>query len=421
MSFHQYPKYQESGVKWLNQIPSHWELKRFKQVFQERDERSVDGSQTLLSVSAYTGVSPRSEIIDDGEYLTRSESLEGYKVCYPNDLVINIMLAWNRGLGVSNYEGIVSPAYCVFKVIDDSIPAFLDYLVRTDEYTKYFKAFSSGVIDSRLRIYPDVFGSLKVGLPSRDEQICIANFLKYETEKIDTLISEQEKLIGLLKEKRQVFITNAVTKGLDPAVKMKDSGVEWMGAVPEHWRVRRLKFLATIQTGDKDTENSIEDGAYPFFVRSQTIERINSYTYDCEAILTAGDGAGVGKVFHYFNGQFDFHQRVYMLNNFKDVIGKYLFHFFKENFFKVALEGGAKSTVDSLRRPMLTNFSVSYPDIAEQENIVRVIEQKAIEFDQLILEASKTIQLLQERRSALISAAVTGQIDVSNYQLEEAA
>jgi type I restriction enzyme S subunit len=218
-----------------------------------------------------------------------------------------------------------------------------------------------------------------------------AAFLDRETAKIDELVAEQRRLMELLKEKRQAVISHAVTKGLNPDAPMKPSGIEWLGEVPAHWEVH---------------------GLYPFFVRSQTVERINSMAFDCEAILTAGDGVGVGKVFHYHNGPFDFHQRVYMMNNFHEVSGSYLFHFFRENFYKVALEGGAKSTVDSLRRPVFLNFTVCLPPKEEQSAIVATVDQKSTEFDTLTAEAQRAIDLLQERRTALISAAVTGQIDV---------
>ena len=127
MSFPAYPDYTHSGVELLPEYPSHWTLKRFKNVFAERAERSSDGSEELLSVSAYFGVKPRSETLDEGDHLSRAESLEGYKVCRAGDLVINIMLAWNRGLGFSWQHGIVSPAYSVFHVTDGSLPKFLDF------------------------------------------------------------------------------------------------------------------------------------------------------------------------------------------------------------------------------------------------------------------------------------------------------
>lgn len=189
--------------------------------------------------------------------------------------------------------------------------------------------------------------------------------------------------------------------------KYKESGVEWLGEVPEHWGLKRLKYLCRIQTGDKDTVHAVEDGTYPFFVRSQTIERINSFTFDCEAVLTAGDGVGVGKVFHYHQGPFDFHQRVYMLNGFQGASGRYLFHFLKENFYKVALEGGAKSTVDSLRRPLFTNFTIAVPPPDEQAAIVEIVDRESAKIDELVAEQRRLIELLKEKRQAVISHAVT--------------
>lgn len=189
--------------------------------------------------------------------------------------------------------------------------------------------------------------------------------------------------------------------------KYKDSGVEWLGEVPEGWEVKRLKFLCDVQTGDKDTVNAVEDGEYPFFVRSQTVERINSHTFDCEAVLTAGDGVGVGKVFHYYEGKFDFHQRVYMMNNFRFVSGKFFFSYLAAMFHKVALEGGAKSTVDSLRMPLFLNFEVTIPTPLEQQTIAAFLDRETGKIDALVAEQERLIELLKEKRQAVISHAVT--------------
>ena len=419
MSLKRYSEYSKSDTLWSPSVPSSWRVLPTKRGFSRRKELNVNlKCENRLSLTL-NGVLPRS--MDDLDGLQASE-FETYQIFKEDDLVFKLIDLQNiktSRVGIVHEEGIMSPAYIRLEPKQKLVFPRYAFWFFTDLYKReVFNKLGEGV---RQTLGPEELLALPFFYPPIEEQKSIVSFLDYETTQIDALVDEQYKLISLLKEKRQVFITNAVTKGLNQTVEMKESGVEWIGLIPKHWTVRRLKYLADIRTGDKDTENSVGDGEYPFFVRSQTIERINSYTYDCEAILTAGDGAGVGKVFHYFNGPFDFHQRVYMLNNFKEVAGKYLFHFFKENFFKVALEGGAKSTVDSLRRPMLTNFFISFPDIDEQKNILSVIERKAIEFDELILEASKAIQLLQERRSALISATVTGQIDVRNYRPKEIA
>lgn len=187
----------------------------------------------------------------------------------------------------------------------------------------------------------------------------------------------------------------------------KDSGVKWLGDIPADWEVKKLKYLCRIQTGSKDTVNAVDDGKYPFFVRSQTVERINSVGADCEAVLTAGDGVGVGKVYHYFNGKFDFHQRVYMLNNFNNVLGRFVYYYLSSNFYKVAMEGNAKSTVDSLRLPQFLNFEFSLPSIEVQSKIANFLDHETAKIDTLITKQEKLIELLKEKRQAVISHAVT--------------
>jgi type I restriction enzyme S subunit len=198
-----------------------------------------------------------------------------------------------------------------------------------------------------------------------------------------------------------------MTKKYKTYPEYKDSGVEWLGKIPEDWSVKKLKFICNVETGSKNTEDSIDDGLYPFFVRSQTIEKINSVGADCEAVLTAGDGVGVGKVFHYYNGKFDFHQRVYMLSQFSQVLGRFVYYYLSNNFYKVALEGNAKSTVDSLRMPQFLNFEFSLPCIDVQEKIVSFLDHETAKIDLLINKQKKLIELLKEKRQAVISHAVT--------------
>jgi type I restriction enzyme S subunit len=193
---------------------------------------------------------------------------------------------------------------------------------------------------------------------------------------------------------------------------MKDSGVEWLGMIPAKWTTKRLRFVCDVTTGGKDTVNATPDGEFPFYVRSQEVERIDTYSADCEAVLTAGDGAGVGKVYHYANGKFDFHQRVYMMYNFRDVRGKFFYHYLRSLFAAVALDGGAKSTVDSLRMPVFKNFSIAVPNLSEQDEIINFIEERSSRIDALIAKTERSIELLHKHRTALITAAVTGKIDL---------
>lgn len=191
----------------------------------------------------------------------------------------------------------------------------------------------------------------------------------------------------------------------------KDSGVEWIGKIPIQWEVIKLRFLCNITTGNKDTANSVLDGEYPFYVRSPNIERIDSFSFDGEAILTAGDGVGAGKVFHYVNGKFDYHQRVYNLHHFRSVYGKFLYYYMLENFHKEIEQGNAKSTVDSIRLPMLQNFPIAVPDIQSQIDTVTHLDRKTAQIDSIIADKEKLIALLKEKRQAVISEAVTRGLD----------
>lgn len=276
----------------------------------------------------------------------------------------------------------------------------------------YISALAKGIRERSTEFRWAESRNVVVPRPSANEQAAIVAFLDRETAKIDTLVAEQRRLIDLLQEKRRAVISHAVTKGLNPSASMKDSGVAWLGEVPAHWQVTRMRFLCDIETGARDTEDAVDDGDYPFFVRSQSVERIDTAAFDCEAVLTAGDGAGVGKVFHHFVGKFNAHQRVYVLTKFRGIAGRLIFHYLRELFHRVALEGGAKSTVDSLRRPMFANFPVCLPPRNEQEVIVAHVEALASEFGELIDAAQSAVDLLLQRRAVLITAAVTGQIDV---------
>lgn len=437
MSFPRYPAYKDSGVKWIGEIPAHWSLQRYKQVFAERDERSETGEEMLLSVSAYTGISPRGEILSDGDFLSRAESLVGYKICYPNDLVMNIMLAWSRGLGFSNYCGIVSPAYSVFKLLSGNFARFLDYLVRSDEIILYYKAFSSGVIDSRLRLYPNIFGSLYCALPPLSEQQAIAHFLDRECGKIDALIAEQKRLIALLAEKRQAVISHAVTKGLNPNAPMKDSGIPWIGMVPEGWEV---------------------------VTAGRVVRVISGFAFPSDKFLKYGEGVpllrgvnvGVGKLrwddVVYWKRQIDDGLDIYELKEGDIVIGmdrpwissglriskiykkdlpclllqrvgllrlkKYLnssflmYQYSLPNFMHFLAPEMTGVSVPHISPSQIASFPICLPSRKIQDEIVTYLARAITEFESLILTATNAITLLKERRAALISAAVTGKIDV---------
>jgi type I restriction enzyme S subunit len=243
-----YPEYKDSGPPWLGSLPSRWAIMRAKTLFREIDERSRTGQEELLSVSHITGVTPRSQ---KNVTMFLAKSNIGHKLCRPDDLVINTMWAWMAALGVTRNPGIVSPAYGVYRPLPSShlLPRFADLLLRTPLYAAEYTRRSTGVNSSRLRLYPEQFLCIPVILPPSDEQIAIVRFLDYANRRVERAIRAKRKLIALLTEQKQAIIHHAVTRGLDPAVKLKPSGVLGLGDMPAHWDAKRLKAIAQIRYG----------------------------------------------------------------------------------------------------------------------------------------------------------------------------
>ena len=282
-------------------------------------------------------------------------------------------------------------------------------LLHAYDLKKVFYGLGSGL---RQNLSWTDFRQLPCLVPPLAEQRTIVRYLDHVDDRIRRYIAAREKLIALLEEERQAVIHRAVTRSLDPNVPLKPSGVEWLGDIPVHWEVRRLRSLADIKTGGQDTINRRDEGKYPFFVRSQTIERIDTWSFDGEAVLTAGDGVGVGKVFHYVKGKFDYHQRVYKFSDFVDVIGRFFFFYFMSTLRYEVYQGTAKSTVDSLRLPMLKNFLVTLPPLSEQTAIADYLDKATADVDSTIVRARRQMELLQEYRTRLIADVVTGKLDV---------
>lgn len=438
--YHSYSEYKaESNADWLGYIPQQWTVLRGKYVFKEVNERSESGNEILLSVSEYYGVKPRSESIAEGEHLSRAESLVGYKKCEVNDLVMNIMLAWKRGQGVTKYSGIVSPAYSVYRFFNNANPDFMHYLFRTDLYTGHFKTRSTGVIDSRLRLYPESFFDVSVLLPSIEEQRTIAAFLDYETARIDSLIDKQQRLIELLKEKRQAVISHAVTKGLNPDAPMKDSGVEWLGQVPEHWDVCRLKHIATIQSGiakgGKDLSGkalisvpmlrvaNVQDG----FLKLDDIHTIlieedmlNRYSLrDGDVLMNEGgdnDKLGRGAIWREQIPNCIHQNHVFAIRT-AGVEPEWLDMLTRASYAKFYFFSVAKQSTNlaSISASNIKETPILVPPQNERFEILEFLEKQLSRFDLLVQRCNNQIYLLKERRTALISAAVTGKIDLRNW------
>ena len=202
-------KMKDSGISWIGEIPEHWEVCRMKRVFSEAKEKTISEEGTLLSLSQYTGITLKDDAKKVGMF--EAESTIGYNVVHPGQFVMNIMLAWNGSYAVSDYEGIISPSYCVFNFNEDCEKKYFHYLLRLPAYAGAFKTMSKGIIESRLRLYPIYFLAFKTIIPPQNEQQAIVAYIEEKCEKIDKLASELQSEIDYLKEYKQRLIADCVT------------------------------------------------------------------------------------------------------------------------------------------------------------------------------------------------------------------
>ena len=422
-----YNEYKDSGVQWLGEIPSHWGLRRTKYVWKETDSRSEFGSEQLLSVSQYDGVR-------EAQSDSRSESLKGYKIVKQDELVINIMLAWLGGLGVSKHEGIVSPAYCVYKLQDAQNPRFLHYLYRTPMYLAEFARHSTGIVPSRWRMYTDDFGEVLTLLPPIEEQDAMVAYLDTATAKIDEAIAQQQKMIDLLNERKQIIINNAVTKGLNPDAPMKDSGVDWIGKIPEHWEICKLKRVANgFSNGTSATQ--ITFGTTPYSVtRIETIttgsinydkvgyvkkdSSLNRYLLKKNDVLISNINSfeRVGNCAIY-DGQHELYHGMNLLRitPLDNIVPEYLLYSLKSANYMGQMRRACKPAINQVSVPssVVKGIIITFPPLSEQEEIAIYCSRALQCIEDSVDNCKKQISLLQERKQIIINDVVTGKVKVS--------
>ncbi len=397
--------YKDSGAAWIGKIPCTWDVHRLK-VHLNRFEEKNPGDMQVLSLYRDLGIVPK-DSRDDNHNVT-SEDTSKYKYVQVGNFVVNKMKAWQGSVAVSDYEGIVSPAYYVYKFTDsDFHKRYFHYLLRSC-YREEFMRLSGGIRIGQWDLSSGDLDNVPVLLPPMEEQKAIALYLDNTTKCIEDLISEAKASIEEYKSWKASIIYEAVTKGLDPNVEMKDSGVDIIGSMPASWKLCRLKYLCDIMTGNQDTQDADENGIYPFYVRSPNIQRSNKYTFEGEGVLMAGDGAGAGRVFHHAFGKYAIHQRVYCLHNFKNINVEYFLYFISELFKKVMDKGSAQSTVPSIRLPMIQDFLFCIPSEGEQDQIVKLLNNRCASINSIISEKEALVSDLESYKKSLIFEVVTG-------------
>ena len=249
-----YNSYKDSGEEWLGTVPAHWKVVPNRGTFTEVDDKNHPDEE-MLSVTIGQGVIRQSTLLQDESMKDGSRiDKSSYKMVQPGDIAYNKMRAWQGALGASKYKGIISPAYVVQRPAHGNDVEFLQYLLRTPAFAKEAERWPYGIASDMWSLRPEHFKAIHCCIPPPDEQAAIVRFLDHADDQIQRYIAGKERLIALLEEERQALVHQAVTRGLDPNVKLKPSGVEWLGDVPEHWEVIQIGKLGTFSKGSGGTK-----------------------------------------------------------------------------------------------------------------------------------------------------------------------
>jgi type I restriction enzyme S subunit len=441
MSFPRYESYKDSGVEWLGKVPIHWGVKRLKSVLSEplmygANEAAEDDNPENPRFVRITDITDNGSLRDEtfrslphdiaAPYLL----IEGDVLLARSGATVGKSFIYHQDWGKCCFAG-----YLIRARLNDSkmLAPFLYACCQTSFYWQFIN--SSQIQATIQNMSAERYANFFLPAPPTKEQQTIAAFLDRETSKIDALITEQQRLIELLKEKRQAVISHAVTKGLNPEAPMKDSGIEWLGEVPAHWEMKRLRFVTKLNPSksetaqlNRETEVSFlpmeavgDDGSLNLD-RTRPIGEVETgYTYFREndvtiAKITPCFENGKGAVMRELSGGIGFGttELIVVRPLPSETTSGYLHWLFISTPFRKLGEasmygaGGQKRVPDDFVR----NFAIAFPVVSEQKAIVTFLDRETTKLDTLITEARRGIELLKERRTALISAAVTGKIDV---------
>ena len=421
-----YSSYHHSGYEWLGELPSHWKTVTIGAAFNSRNEKVCDTEFSALSVT-------KNGIVPQMENVAKTDAGDNRKRVNVGDFVINSRSDRKGSSGVSDYEGSVS---LISIVLEPKLhhPRYIHHLFRSYNFQEEFYRNGKGIVADLWSTHFAEMKNISVPLLDMAEQKVISKYLDVETGRIDSLISEKQNFIDLLKEKRQALISHYVTKGLDPSVEMKDSGVELFGRIPAHWTVTKLERFVEVKDGTHDTPSYVDpsENTFPLitsvnfegedinFSSAKHISSDDHQSIDKRSHVDTGDvlmsmiGGNIGKsVLVNTTNSFSI-KNVALFKTFKTPdLAYFLLQFLSTWLFKEQLillnRGGAQGFISlgDIRR-----LSFLLPPKDELNQIVVNLKERLVTIDVLLRESSRSIDLLRERRIALISAAVTGKIDV---------
>jgi len=411
-----YPEYKDSGLPWLGKVPEHWQVLRGKSMFRCVDVRSSEGKEALLTVSSESGVIPRESA---NVTMFKAENYTGYKLCWPGDLVINSLWAWARGLGVSRHHGIVSSAYGVYRLRPKCAADvnFVHELMRSAPFQWELQVRSKGIWISRLQLTDEAFLNAPVVVPPLHEQVVIARYLGCMDARVRRYINAKKRSIGLLEEQRQAIVRQAITRGLDPSADLKPSGVEWLGDVPAHWEVSRVKYEFDCLNRHRIPLSASERGAmsvrqYDYYGASGVIDQVDNYLFDEALLLIAEDGANLVlrnlPLAIIARGKFWVSNHAHVLRPKRGRL-EYLAELMESVDYRPWISGAAQP---KLTEDRLMSIPIAVPTIDEQERMIAAIQNQTSGIRAAIAQNQSEINLLREYQSRVIADVVTGKLDV---------
>jgi len=426
-----YPEMKPSGLAWLGDVPAHWDVRRNGRLFGSRRETGFP-DLPVLEVSLRSGVRIRN--FDNGIHKQEITDRSKYQRAVRGDIAYNMMRMWQGAVGIAPVDGLVSPAYVVAHPFHGTDTAYYSYLFRTSAYMHEVDTFSRGIVPDRNRLYWESFKQMPSVYPPLEEQRLIVRFLDWHGGQVAKLIRAKKKLITLLNEQKQAIIHRAVTRGLDPNVKLKPSGIPWLGDVPEHWEVKRLKSICqinpsktAIKSHDADEiatflpmERVSSDGTIDGSIQVQISKVANGLTYFQRndvilAKITPCFENGKGAVLDALPTEIGFGSTEFIvLRAASNLKPRFLYLLtFETQFRRLGVESMTGSAGQQrISREFVANYAVAVPEPDEQVQIIQTLKAETHDFDAAIACIHREIALIQEFRTRLISDVVTGKLDV---------
>lgn len=415
-----YSSYKDSGIAWIGQIPSHWEIKGLRSYLTMISEKG-HGDKQLLSVTREQGVIVRNTDSKEENHNFIPDDLNGYKLVKKGQFAINKMKSWQGSYGVSEYEGIVSPAYFVCDLTFPYKP-FFSMAIRSKAYIPFFTQYSKGIRVDQWDLSPLALKSIPFIEPPVDEQEAIVRFITEKSEKIDRYIAEQERLLATLDELRQAEIARAVTRGLNPDAPLRDSGIDWIGSIPAHWEKRRYKDILSSED-EKVGDNPItllslsknggiiirdlseNKGKFPKDFATYKIVRPGNLVMCLFDVDETPRTVGLSHHHGMITGAYD----IFSIRNIDSRFLEYhLLEIDNRKAFK-SLYKGLRKTIPT---PSLLGSYIYIPPLDDQQAIVEYLDAKTAKIDSMKADIQRQIGLLKEYKQRIIADAVTGKIDV---------